>query len=48
MNDFKYLLMKMNWEKQIFQRKKWNFEPIRNSVHTTEYLVLGKALLTRL
>ena len=33
--DFKYLSMKMNWEK-------WNFELIGNSVHTTEYLALGR------
>ena len=33
--------MKMNWEK-------WNFEPTGNSVHTIEYLTLGKAMLGRL
>ena len=33
--------MKMNWEK-------WNLEPIENSVHTTEYLAFGNALLARL
>ena len=39
--NFKYLSMEMNWEK-------WNFEPIGNSVHTREYLVLGIALMARL
>ena len=28
--------------------KKWNFEPIGNSVHTTEYLTLGKTVMARL
>ena len=30
------------------EKKKTDFEPIGNSVHTTEYLALGKALLARL
>ena len=46
--NFKYLLMKMNWENLIFHWEKWNFEPIGNSLHTTVYLALGKTLLTRL
>ena len=41
--DFKYLLMKMNWEKLIFHWKKWNFEPTGNLAHTTEIVALGKA-----
>ena len=45
--DFKYLSMKMNWEKLIFHWEKWNFEPTGNSVHTTEIVALGKALLAR-
>ena len=32
--------MKMNW-------KRWNFEPVGNSVYTTEYFGLGKTLLAR-
>ena len=39
--DFKYLSIKMNWEK-------WDFEPTGNSLYTTETMVLGKALLARL
>ena len=35
-------------EKSIFHFEKQNFEPIGNSVHTTEYLAFGKALLARL
>ena len=46
--NFKHLSMKMNWEKWISHWGKWNFEPIGNSKHTTEYLSLGKALLARL
>ena len=46
--DLKYLSMKMNWEKLIFDWEKWNFEPTGNSVHTTEIVALGKALLARL
>ena len=34
--------MQMNW------LGKFNFEPIGNSVHTTEYLALGKVLLAKL
>ena len=33
-----------NWEKYAFHWEKWNFEPIGNSVHTAEFLPLGKAL----
>ena len=46
--DFKCLSMKMNWEKLIFHWEKWNFEPTGNSGHTTEIVVLGKALLAML
>ena len=46
--NFKYLSMKMKWEKWNFYCKKLNFEPIGNSVRTSEYLALGKALLARL
>ena len=35
-------------KKSIFHFKKLNFEPIGNSVHTTEYLAFAKALLARL
>ena len=35
---FKYSSMKMNW-------KKWNFDPIKNYGHTTEYLALENALM---
>ena len=44
--DFKNL--SMNWEKLIFHWEKWNFEPTGNSVHTTDIVALGKALLARL
>ena len=40
--------MKNNSEKWFFDCKKWNFEPIRNSVHTAEYLSLRKSLLSRI
>ena len=43
--NFKYLPLKMNWEKYIFQWGKWTIELIGNLAHTKEYLVLGKALL---
>ena len=43
--DFKYLSIKMNWEKLIFHWEKWNFKPTANSVHTTKIVALGKALL---
>ena len=46
--DFKYLSVKMNREKLIFHWKKWNVEPTGNSVHITEIVALGKALLARL
>ena len=37
----------MNWEKIIFYwEKKWNFELIGNSVCTTDYLALGKTVLS--
>ena len=45
--NFTCLSMKMNWEKGTFYWEKWNFEPIGNSVHSTEYLALKKALLAR-
>ena len=45
--DFKYLSMKMNWEKLIFHQEKSNFEPTGNIVRTTEIVALGKALLAR-
>ena len=38
----------MNREKSIFHFEKRNLEHIENSVHTTEYLAFGKALLARL
>ena len=40
--------LKMNREKIIFDFEKQNMEHIGNSVHTTEYLALGKALLANL
>ena len=40
--------MKINWGKIIFHCEKWSSIPIENYVHTTVYLVLGKALLARL
>ena len=46
--DFKYLSMKLNWEKLIFHWEKWKFEPTGNSEHTTEIVALGKAVLARL
>ena len=46
--DFKYLSIKRTWEKIIFHWEKWNFEPTGNSVHTTEIVALGMALLARL
>ena len=45
---FKYLSIKMNWEKIIFHSNKWNFELIGIFGHTAEYLALGKTLLARL
>ena len=45
---FKYLSIKMNWEKIIFHWNKWNFELIGIFGHTAEYLALGKTLLARL
>ena len=45
--NFKYL-SKKNWKIWIFRWKKWNFELIGYSVHTTEYWALEKALFTRL
>ena len=38
----------MNREKSIFHFEKQNLEHIGNSVHTTEHLAFGKALLARL
>ena len=38
----------MNWGKTIFHFEKQNLEHIGNSVHTTEYLAFGKALLANL
>ena len=38
----------MNREKSIPHFEKYNFEPIGNSVHTTEYLAFEKDLLARL
>ena len=40
--------LSMNWEKLIFQWEKWNFEPTGNSLHTTEILAFGKAILASL
>ena len=31
----------------MFNFEKYNFEPIGNSVHTTEHLAFGKGLLAR-
>ena len=45
MEYFKYFPLKINREKSIFHFEKWSFEPIENSVRTTEYLAFGKALL---
>ena len=47
-SHFKYLSIKMNWEKIIFHWNKWNFELIGIFGHTAEYLALGKILLARL
>ena len=44
----KYFSLKMNREKSVFNFEKQNLEPVGNSVHTTEYLAFGKALLARL
>ena len=44
----KYLSLKMNREKLIFNFEKRDLEFIGNSVHTAEYLAFGKALLARL
>ena len=44
----KYFSLEMNREKSIFHFEKQNFEPIGNSVHTTEYQAFAKALLARL
>ena len=46
--NFKYLSMKMNWEKWIFHWEKWNLEPNWNSVHIRKYWAIGKALLAKL
>ena len=41
--------MKIDSEKWNFHWEKWNFEPVGDSVHTTEYLAfLGSNLLARL
>ena len=37
-------LLSKNWEKYVFHWEKLNFEHIGNSVHTEEFLALGKAL----
>ena len=44
----KYFSLKMNWLKSSFHFEKQNLQPIGNSVHITEYLAFGKALLERL
>ena len=50
----KYFSLKMNTAKSSFPFWKtefeilWILEPIGNSMHTTEYLAFGKALLGRL
>ena len=46
--NFKYLSMRMNREESVFNREKCNFKHIGNTVHTTDYLSLGKALLATL
>ena len=40
--------LEINKEKSIFHFEKQNLEPIGNSMHTTEYLAFGKALLAKL
>ena len=42
-SNFKNLLL--NWVKYVFQREKWNFEPIGNFAYTTGFLNFRKALL---
>ena len=48
MNEiFQYLKFKnlsKNWEKCVFHWEELNFEHTGNSVHTAEFLALGKAL----
>ena len=44
----KYFSLKMNREKSIFHFEKQNFELIRYSVHTIEYLAFRKGLLAGL
>ena len=46
--NFKYLSVKMIGKNEFSIWKKWNFEPIGNSVHTAKCLALGKVLLPRL
>ena len=40
----KFKNLSKNWEKYFLQWEIYNFEHIGNSVHTTEFLALGKAL----
>ena len=30
--------LSINWKKYVLYWKKWSFEPLSNSVHTTKYL----------
>ena len=46
--EFEVFINENELGKMNFPLGKWNFEPIGNSVHTTEYLALGKVLLARL
>ena len=36
--------LSMNWENYVFHWKKWNFEPITNSVHTAEIKTLNESM----
>ena len=48
MNEIIHILLiydlSKNWEKYVFRWEKLNFEHIGNSVHTTEFLGLEKAV----
>ena len=38
--------LSINWEKYVFHLDKWNFELIGYTAHITDFLGLGKVLLT--
>ena len=40
----KFKNLSKNWKKYVLHWEKCNFEHIGNSVHTTEFLALGKTL----